>query len=202
MVSELGSAGVAFDLDRVEVAYGGVVVCRRGVAVDHDDAAVRAHMAGAVDRDALRPRAGDGDRRAVLSTDLGLRLHRREQDDVVTAELGPSERAAVLVEALPYILRFWGKVVVIKYGGNVLAPVDGSRRRGPTASEAEALASFAEDVVLMRSVGMLPGGRPRGRPADRRAHGAAREGARVPRRACGSPTPRPSRSPAWCSSAR
>ena len=73
-------------------------------------------------------------------------------------ELGPSERAAVLVEALPYILRFWGKVVVIKYGGNVLTPTDGE----PMASgaeevgEAEALASFAEDVVLMRSVGMLP----------------------------------------------
>jgi acetylglutamate kinase len=75
----------------------------------------------------------------------------------VTVELGPSERAGVLVEALPYILRFWGKVVVIKYGGNVLAPVDGE----PVASADEvagdeALASFAEDVVLMRSVGMLP----------------------------------------------
>jgi len=75
----------------------------------------------------------------------------------MTAELGPSERAAVLVEALPYILRFWGKVVVIKYGGNVLAPVDGEpMAEGSKSSEAEALASFAEDVVLMRSVGMLP----------------------------------------------
>jgi acetylglutamate kinase len=75
----------------------------------------------------------------------------------VTAELGPSERAAVLVEALPYILRFWGKVVVIKYGGNVLVPVDGEAgAEGAVPSEAEALASFAEDVVLMRSVGMLP----------------------------------------------
>ncbi len=75
----------------------------------------------------------------------------------MTSEPSPSDRAAVLVEALPYILRFWGKIVVIKYGGNVLTPVDGE----PTASgeevgEAEALASFAEDVVLMRSVGMLP----------------------------------------------
>jgi len=72
-------------------------------------------------------------------------------------ELPPSARAAVLVEALPYILRFWGKIVVIKYGGNVLAPVDGEPMGGGAASsEAEALASFAEDVVLMRSVGMLP----------------------------------------------
>jgi acetylglutamate kinase len=75
----------------------------------------------------------------------------------VIAELGPSERAAVLVEALPYILRFWGKVVVIKYGGNVLTPTDGEPMAdGEVPSEAEALASFAEDVVLMRSVGMLP----------------------------------------------
>jgi len=75
----------------------------------------------------------------------------------VSPELGPTERAAVLVEALPYILRFWGKVVVIKYGGNVLTPVDGEPMTvGELAGEAEALASFAQDVVLMRSVGMLP----------------------------------------------
>jgi acetylglutamate kinase len=75
----------------------------------------------------------------------------------VSAELGPSERAAVLVEALPYILRFWGKVVVIKYGGNALAPADGDASAAEVrVSEGAALASFAEDVVLMRSVGMLP----------------------------------------------
>ena len=32
-----------------------------------------------------------------------------------------AERAAVLVEALPYIQRFAGQVVVVKYGGNALA---------------------------------------------------------------------------------
>lgn len=55
------------------------------------------------------------------------------------------EKAAILVEALPYIRRFWEKVVVVKYGGNALG-----------GSESDGLASFAEDVVLMRSVGMLP----------------------------------------------
>ena len=71
VVSELGSAGVAFDLDRVEVAYGGVVVCREGVAVDHDEPAVRAAHAGPRHRAALRP--GPRRREAVpmLSTDLG-----------------------------------------------------------------------------------------------------------------------------------
>jgi acetylglutamate kinase len=55
-------------------------------------------------------------------------------------------KAALLVEALPYIRRFAGKVVVVKYGGNALA--------GTT--EHDALALFAEDVVLMRLVGMRP----------------------------------------------
>lgn len=49
----------------------------------------------------------------------------------------------VLVQALPYIQKFRGKAVVVKFGGNAM--VD------------EALASqFAEDVVLMHSVGIKP----------------------------------------------
>ena len=62
-----------------------------------------------------------------------------------------AERAATLVEALPYIRKFWGQVVVVKYGGNVLRPKDGD-----AVDESTALASFAEDIVLLRSVGMLP----------------------------------------------
>ncbi len=51
--------------------------------------------------------------------------------------------AKVLIEALPYIQRFAGKTVVIKYGGNAM--VD------------EALkSSFARDVVLMKHVGINP----------------------------------------------
>lgn len=68
------------------------------------------------------------------------------------ADLVPEAKASVLVESLPYIRRFWGKVVVVKYGGNVLSPGPG----GAAVDDAGALASFAEDIVLMRSVGMLP----------------------------------------------
>ena len=64
----------------------------------------------------------------------------------------PEEKAAVLVESLPYIRRFLGKVVVVKYGGNVLHAKPGQ----DAVDEEQALASFAEDIVLMRSVGMLP----------------------------------------------
>jgi acetylglutamate kinase len=57
--------------------------------------------------------------------------------------LEPAEKAAVLAESLPYIRRFWGKVVVVKYGGNAIG-------------DDQALAAFAGDVVLMASVGMRP----------------------------------------------
>jgi glutamate N-acetyltransferase/amino-acid N-acetyltransferase len=43
IVSELGSAGAAFDIDRVSVAYDGVVVCRAGVAVDYDAKLLQQH---------------------------------------------------------------------------------------------------------------------------------------------------------------
>ena len=52
-------------------------------------------------------------------------------------------RADLLVEALPYIQRFRGRVVVVKFGGSAM--VD------PTLAD-----SFAEDIVLMRSVGIRP----------------------------------------------
>lgn len=54
--------------------------------------------------------------------------------------------ADVLVEALPYIRRFSGRTVVVKYGGNALAG----------ASESDALALFAQDIVLMHAVGIRP----------------------------------------------
>ena len=56
-----------------------------------------------------------------------------------TAEL----KAKVLAEALPYIQRFHGKTIVIKYGGNAM--IDEKLRR-----------SFASDVVLLKLVGINP----------------------------------------------
>ncbi|MEE8211092.1 MAG: acetylglutamate kinase [Acidiferrobacterales bacterium] len=53
------------------------------------------------------------------------------------------ERAQILIEALPYIQRFSGKTLVIKYGGNAM--VDERLKQG-----------FARDVVLMKHVGMNP----------------------------------------------
>ncbi|MGI8752721.1 MAG: acetylglutamate kinase [Acidimicrobiales bacterium] len=63
----------------------------------------------------------------------------------MTALADAGAKAEILIEALPYIRRLWGQVIVVKYGGNVMAPgSDGS------------LDSFAGDIALMRSVGMRP----------------------------------------------
>jgi acetylglutamate kinase len=60
-----------------------------------------------------------------------------------TAMKDAAERADVLVEALPYIQRFRGAVVVVKYGGNAIADPGLAR-------------AIATDVVLLRAVGLKP----------------------------------------------
>ena len=70
IVSELGSAGVEFDPDQVAVSYGGVKVCRDGIAVVHDPAAVASHLSG--DHVEIDCELGLGSGRAsVLTSDLG-----------------------------------------------------------------------------------------------------------------------------------
>jgi acetylglutamate kinase len=53
------------------------------------------------------------------------------------------EKAEVLIEALPYIRRFYGKTIVIKYGGHAML-------------EPQLRESFATDVVLLKYVGLRP----------------------------------------------
>ena len=54
-----------------------------------------------------------------------------------------NEKVKILAEALPYIQRFHGKTIVIKYGGNAM-------------TEENLKQSFAQDVVLLKLVGMNP----------------------------------------------
>ncbi len=70
IASELGSAGVAFDMDKLTVAYGGVVVCREGLTVDHDPAAVATHLAGSMVDIHCELNLADGDGMA-MTVDLG-----------------------------------------------------------------------------------------------------------------------------------
>jgi len=53
------------------------------------------------------------------------------------------DKANVLVEALPWIRRFYGKTIVIKYGGNAM--VEEALKEG-----------FARDVILMKYIGLNP----------------------------------------------
>ena len=57
--------------------------------------------------------------------------------------LAPRDKAQILAQALPYIRRFHGKTMVIKYGGNAM-------------TDPALQAAFAEDVVLLKLVGMNP----------------------------------------------
>ncbi len=63
--------------------------------------------------------------------------------NAATSTLSAADRADILARALPYIRKFHGKTLVIKYGGNAMTD--------PVLQQA-----FAEDVVLLKLVGMNP----------------------------------------------
>src|ERR1700739_4450397 len=59
------------------------------------------------------------------------------------SKLGPARQAATLAAALPFMRRYAGKTIVVKYGGHAMGD--------------EHLADlFAEDVVLLKQIGMNP----------------------------------------------
>jgi acetylglutamate kinase len=60
-----------------------------------------------------------------------------------TAQIAPRDKAEILAQALPYIRKFHGKTMVIKYGGNAM-------------TDPELQKAFAEDVVLLKLVGINP----------------------------------------------
>lgn len=60
-----------------------------------------------------------------------------------TAHIAARDKAEILAQALPYIRRFHGKTMVIKYGGNAMTD--------PALQQ-----DFAEDVVLLKLVGINP----------------------------------------------
>ncbi len=59
------------------------------------------------------------------------------------ASIAPRDKAEILAQALPYIRKFHGKTMVIKYGGNAMTDPDLQQ-------------DFAEDVVLLKLVGINP----------------------------------------------
>jgi len=60
-----------------------------------------------------------------------------------TPSIAPRDKAEILAQALPYIRKFHGKTIVIKYGGNAMTD--------PHLKDC-----FARDVVLLKLVGLNP----------------------------------------------
>jgi acetylglutamate kinase len=61
----------------------------------------------------------------------------------MNTDIKPAQKAQILAEALPYIKRFFDKTIVIKYGGNAM-------------TDEHLKHCFAQDVVLLKLVGMNP----------------------------------------------
>jgi acetylglutamate kinase len=69
------------------------------------------------------------------------------------AAAGPALKAAVLGEALPYLRRYAGQTVLVKYGGHAMSGLasDGHAKDGGGADD-----PFARDIVLLKQVGINP----------------------------------------------
>ena len=89
---------------------------------------------------------------------MSTAAHRRTRRLRTTA----AARAAVLADALPWLQRFHGEIVVVKYGGNAM-------------TDDTLKAAFAADMVFLRAVGRAPGGRARWGTADLGDAEAARD---------------------------
>jgi acetylglutamate kinase len=75
---------------------------------------------------------------------MGLETNEKMYEENPMDDMKKSvERADILLEALPYIRRFCGKTIVIKYGGHAMV-------------DEELKDSFARDVVMMRYIGINP----------------------------------------------
>ncbi|MDT4938278.1 MAG: acetylglutamate kinase [Pseudonocardiales bacterium] len=61
----------------------------------------------------------------------------------MTSRARALEKASVLIDALPWLQRFHGKIVVVKYGGNAMSSPQLQR-------------AFAEDIVFLRYAGLKP----------------------------------------------
>jgi acetylglutamate kinase len=72
----------------------------------------------------------------MSQTDLARAIVTRDRDQAMS-------KAATLIDALPWLERFHGRIVVVKYGGNAMTSPELQR-------------AFAEDIVFLRYVGLRP----------------------------------------------
>ena len=172
MLAAIGTTDAAFEADQVDVTINGVTVCRGGSIGDPREEVDLTGRAITIDVDL---KAGADRRRSGRTTcpsptcTRTRRTHMTHQDptppDVRIDEPSPqrklpkkvgtrrvmrkndpegdARKVAVLTGALPWLKEFHGNIVVIKYGGHAM--VDDACRR-----------AFAEDMVFLRTCGILP----------------------------------------------
>jgi acetylglutamate kinase len=155
--SRAGSRGWPIDPYRARVSIQGVTVFEQGAPVELDREALKARMREP--RIDLQVQLADGAARATAwGCDLSYDYVRINADyssmivqkpdgmlakDERVANYSPAFKRTLLVEALKYISAFSGEIAVIKYGGAAMVK--------------ESLkVAFAEDVTLLRRVGLKP----------------------------------------------
>ncbi len=155
--SRAGSQGWPVDPFRARVSIQGVPVFGDGAPLDFDREALRARMREP--RVDVRVELAGGESRAVawgcdlsydyvkINADYTSMIVQKPDGMVAkeekVANYSPALKRALIVEALKYISAFSGQVAVIKYGG--AAMVKDSLK-----------AAFAEDVTLLKRVGLKP----------------------------------------------
>ena len=140
VVAAVGMAPAEVDPDRIAVSFDGAPVCVGG---GRRAGRPRGGPLGGADQPGDRPRRRgahcchphDGPEPRVRRGELGVLL--------VSTDIPAAQKAGVLIEALPWLQRFHGKVVVVKYGGNAMVD-DGLKR------------AFAQDMAFLRTAGIHP----------------------------------------------
>ena len=138
VLASIGTTDAAFDPADLDVAMNGVWVCRKSTPG-------RGPEPG-------RPRAARGHRLHRPEVGLGAghgldqrpdpRLCPREQR--VLLMIGPDpEKAQILANALPWLKKYHGKIIVVKYGGNAM-------------TDLKLKTAFAEDIAFLRFAGFKP----------------------------------------------
>ena len=152
-----GAAGYAIDPYKARVSIQGVAVFSDGAPTDVDREALRTRMRES--RVDVLVALADGTARATawgcdlsydyvkINADYSAQIVQRPDGGVAkedrVANYSPAFKRTLLAEALKYIAAFSGQIAVIKYGG--AAMVKDSLK-----------AAFAEDVTLLKKVGLKP----------------------------------------------
>jgi acetylglutamate kinase len=152
-----GAAGYAIDPYKAKVTLQGVTVFENGAPVELDREALRVRLHES--RVDVVVALADGEHRAVawgcdlsydyvkINADYSSTIVQRADGAVAredkVANYSPAFKRSLLAEALKYIAAFSGQIAVIKYGG--AAMVKDSLKE-----------AFAEDVTLLKKVGLKP----------------------------------------------